>query len=274
MKRDRHVMEVLGMSRVVVEDGVVVDVSEPRVDFCPLFYKQRGIEKLTKESVRENVEFRIRDFGIFTERRQMRMKDFLSFGISELMSMCVTKGILDCSVCVCDGSGTAVVDDPELIQGIGGRISGVVETSPLQSVIQAIGRDRVLDPENARIDQVAGARKAWEMGYRKIGVTVVRGNDAALIRKELGERAVLFAVHTSGVTEEDARVLFDNCDIATACASKHMWDLGRKLGAEQIGTKVPVFAITELGRKICDIRLKQINKEARSGEDDPARPLI
>ncbi|HSA35805.1 MAG TPA: DUF2099 family protein, partial [Methanomassiliicoccales archaeon] len=104
MTKDRHVMEVLGLSRVVVENGVVVDVSEPRVEFCPLFYKQRGIEKLTKESIRGNVEFRIRDFGIFTERREMRMKDFLSFGISEIMSMCVIKGMLDCSVCVCDGS--------------------------------------------------------------------------------------------------------------------------------------------------------------------------
>jgi putative methanogenesis marker protein 8 len=274
MKKDRHVMEVLGLSRVVVENGVVVDVSEPRVEFCPLFFKHRGIEKLTKESIRENVEFRIKDFGIFTERRQMRMKDFLSFGISELMSMCVSKGILDCSVCVCDGSGTAVVEDPELIQGIGGRISGMVETSPLQTVMDAIGRDRVLDPETARIDQVAGARKAWEMGYRKIGVTVVRGNDAALLKKEFGEHVVLFAVHTSGVTEEDAMTLYENCDIATACASKHMWDIGKRLGAEQIGTKVPVFAITDLGKEICAIRLKQISKEARSGPDDPARPLI
>jgi len=267
-------MEVLGLSRVVVENGVVVDVSEPRVDFCPLFYKHRGIEKLTKESIRENVEFRIRDFGIFTERREMRMKDFLSFGISEIMSMCVTKGILDCSVCVCDGSGTAVVDDPELIQGIGGRISGIVETTPLQKVINEIGRDRVLDPETARIDQVAGTRKAWDMGYRNIGVTVVRGNEAALLRKEFGEHVVLFAVHTSGVTEEDAKVLYDTCDIVTACASKPMWELGKKLGAEQIGNKVPVFAITARGREICETRLKQINKEARSGPDDPARPLI
>lgn len=274
MTKDRHVMEVLGLSRVVVENGVVVDVSEPRVEFCPLFYKHRGIEKLTKESIRENVEFRIRDFGIFTEKREMRMKDFLSFGISEIMSMCVTKGILDCSVCVCDGSGTAIVDDPELIQGIGGRISGMVETTPLQNVIDAIGRDRVLDPETARIDQVAGARKAWDMGYRKIGVTVVKGNDAALLKKEFGEHVVLFAVHTSGVTEEDAKTLYDNCDIATACASKHMWHLGKKLGAEQIGTKVPVFAITKLGKEICEVRLKQINKEAKSGPDDPARPLI
>ncbi|HNU36377.1 MAG TPA: DUF2099 family protein [Methanomassiliicoccales archaeon] len=272
--KDHHVMEVLGLSRVVVENGVVMDVSEPRVEFCPLFYKHRGIEKLTKESIRENVEFRIRDFGIFTERREMRMKDFLSFGISEIMSMCVTKGIIDCSVCVCDGSGTAIVDDPELIQGIGGRISGMVETTPLQNVINAIGRDRVLDPETARIDQVAGTRKAWDMGYRKIGVTVVRGNEAALLRKEFGDHVVLFAVHTSGVTKADAQVLYDNCDIATACASKPMWELGKKLGAEQIGTKVPVFAITKLGKEICDIRLKQINKEAKSGPDDPARPLI
>jgi len=274
MTKDRHVMEVLGLSRVVVENGVVVDVSEPRVNFCPLFYRHRGIEKLTKESIRENVEFRIRDFGIFTERREMRMKDFLSFGISELMSMCVTKGILDCSVCVCDGSGTAVVEDPEIIQGIGGRISGMVETTPLQNVIDAIGRDRVLDPKTARIDQVAGARKAWEMGYRKIGVTVVKGNDAALLRKEFGDDVLLFAVHTSGVTEEDAKMLYDNCDVATACASKHMWHFGQKLGAMQVGTKVPVFAITDKGKEICDIRLKQINKEAKSGPDDPARPLI
>ena len=274
MTKDRHVMEVLGLSRVVVENGVVVDVSEPRVEFCPLFYKQRGIEKLTKESIRGNVEFRIRDFGIFTERREMRMKDFLSFGISELMSMCVTKGILDCSVCVCDGSGTAVVEDPEIIQGIGGRISGMVETTPLQNVINAIGRDRVLDPETARIDQVAGARKAWEMGYRKIGVTVVKGNEAALIRKEFGDDVLLFAVHTSGVTEEDAKMLYDNCDVATACASKYMWHFGQKLGAMQVGTKVPVFAITDKGKEICEMRLKQINKEAKSGPDDPARPLI
>jgi len=274
MKKDRHVMEILGLSRVVVENGVVVEVSEPRVEFCPLFFKSRGIEKLTKESIRENVEFRIRDFGIFTERRQMRMKDYLSFGISELMSMCVSNGTLDCAVCVCDGSGTAIVDDPELVQGIGGRISGMVETTPLQNVIKAIGRDRVLDPETARIDQVAGARKAWDMGYHRIGVTVVKGNEAALLRKEFGERVVLFAVHTSGATEEDARMLFANCDLATACASKHMWELGKKLGAMQVGNKVPVFAITPLGKEICSIRLKQINKEAMTGPDEPARPLI
>jgi len=267
-------MEVLGMAVVVVEDGKIVDVSEPRVDFCPLFYKYRGIEKLTRENVRQNIEFRIKDFGIFTERREMRMKDFLSFGISEIMSMCVSKGILDCAVTVCDGSGTAIVEDPELIQGIGGRISGLVETSPLQSVIREIGRERVLDPETARIDQVAGARLAWDMGYRMIGVTIVKANDAVLIRKELGEHAVLFGVHTSGCTESEARSLMENCDVVTGCASKFIWKAAKEMGAMQVGTKVPVFAVSELGRRICSIRLEQIDKPAMSGPDDPARPLI
>lgn len=38
----RHVMECLGLSRVVIEDGKVTEVSEPRVKHCPLFEKYRG----------------------------------------------------------------------------------------------------------------------------------------------------------------------------------------------------------------------------------------
>jgi len=274
MANGRHVMEALGMAKVVIEDGKVVEVSEPLIDHCPLFFKNRGIERFTKELVQQNIEFRIKDFGIFTEHREMRMKDFLNFGISELMSMCVSKGILDCAVTVCDGSGTVVVDDPELVQGIGGRISGLVETSPIQSVIEQIGKERVIDPESARIDQVTGARRAWDMGYRKIGVTVVKAEEAALIRKELGNNAILFGVHTTGTSEGDARTLLENCDVVTACASKFIWKIGKEMGAMQIGTKVPIFAVSELGRNICSMRLQQINKQAKSGPDEPAVPLL
>ena len=45
----RHVMEALGMSRVVMEDGKVIEVSEPRVKYCPLFKKHRNIDELNKE---------------------------------------------------------------------------------------------------------------------------------------------------------------------------------------------------------------------------------
>lgn len=262
------------MARVTIEHGKVVEVSEPLVDYCPLFFKNRGIDKFTKEIVRKNIEFRIKDFGIFTEEREVRMKDFLSFGISEIMAMCVSKGILDCAVTVCDGSGTAVVDDPEMVQGIGGRISGLVLTSPIPKVISAIGQDRVLDPNTAKIDQVAGARKAWDMGYRKIGVTVVKADEAATIRKEFGESVILFGVHTTGIGEADARTLLENCDVVTACASKHIWRLGKQMGAMQVGRKVPIFATSELGKEICAMRLQQIGKVAKDGPDEPAIPLL
>lgn len=274
MTKDHHVMEALGLARVVIEDGKVVEVGEPRVEYCPLFYKYRKIERLDKDIIRQNMEFRIKDFGMCTPGRKMRMNDFLSFGISEVMSMCVSKGILDCAITVCDGSGTAIVDDAELVQGIGGRISGLVETSPIDEIIEAIGRDRVLDPETARIDQVAGARKAWDMGYRKIGVTVAKGNDAALLRKEFGESVLLFAVHTSGLEKEETRMLLDNCDVVTACASRCVWRMAKERGAMQVGTKVPVFAITPEGKRICQERLDQIGKKVAEGPEDPPRPLI
>jgi len=274
MTKDRHVMEALGKTRVVIEDGKVVEVGEPQLDYCPLFFKHRGIEKITAEIVRNNIEFRIKDFGMCAPDRKMRMRDFLSFGVSELMGMCVSKGILDCAVVVCDGAGTAVVDDPDLVQGIGGRISGLMETTPILTIIDAIGRDRVLDPETARIDQVAGGRMAWDMGYRKIGVTVARGNDAALLRKELGDHVVLFGVHTSGLDENESKVLLDNCDVVTACASKHLWRMAKEEGAMQVGTKVPVFAVTHVGKDICAVRIEQMDLKNKSGPEDPPRPLI
>lgn len=274
MAGDRHIMEALGMARVTIEDGKVVEVSEPLVDHCPLFFKNRGIEKFSREIVRNNIEFRIRDFGIFTEHREVRMKDFLSFGISEIMAMCVSEGILECAVTVSDGAGTVVVDDPEMVQGIGGRISGLVLTSPIPKVISAIGQERVLDMETAKIDQVAGARKARDMGYRKIGVTVVKADEDKSLRKEFGDDVILFGVHTTGIGEADAQTLLDNCDVVTACASRHIWRLGKEMGAMQVGRKVPIFATSELGKGICTMRLEQIGKVAKDGPDEPAIPLL
>ena len=46
---DKHVIEALGRARITVQDGKVVDVGEPKIEYCPLFHKHRGIEKLTPE---------------------------------------------------------------------------------------------------------------------------------------------------------------------------------------------------------------------------------
>jgi putative methanogenesis marker protein 8 len=270
----RHVIEALGKTRVVVEDGKVVEVGEPQVRYCPLFAKHRGIQEITPDIVRDNVEFRIKDFGMCTEARKMRMKDFLSFGVSELMGMALSKGMIDCTVIVCEGAGTVIVTDPELAQGIGGRISGILETSPIESVINAIGKERVLDPKTAKIDQVKGVQKALDLGFRRIGVSVATGKDAETIRKKMEDSAVIFAVHTSKVTASDAIKFLKNADIVTACASKEVRQLMNELDVMKYGNKVPIYAVTETGKKIMKARLEQTKVPPATGPEDPPRPLI
>jgi putative methanogenesis marker protein 8 len=270
----RHVIEALGKTRVVIEDGKVTEVGKPEVGYCPLFAKHRGIQQITPEIVRENVEFRIRDFGMCTEDRKMRMKDFLSFGVSELMGMALAKGMIDCTVIVCEGAGTVIVTDPELAQGIGGRISGILETSPIESVIEAVGRERVLDPKTAKIDQVRGVEKAVKLGFRKIGVSVASGKDAETIRKMMGDSVIIFAVHTSKVTKSDAIKFLKNCDIVTACASKEVRELMTDLKVMRYGNKVPIYAVSDLGKKIMSARLEQTKTPLTKEAEDPPRPLI
>jgi putative methanogenesis marker protein 8 len=271
---DRHVIEALGKTRVVIEDGKVVEVGRPEVKYCPLFAKVRNIQTITPEIVKENIEFRIKDFGMCTPRRHMRMRDFLSFGVSELMGMALSRGMLDAAVVVCEGAGTVVASDPELVQGIGGRVSGIVETSPIKEVIDTIGRDMVLDPKEAMIDQYDGVRLAFVRGFKRVGVTVASSEDARRIREEFGQRVAIFAVHTSGCTAEDADTFFDTCDIITACASGPVRAAAKERALLQVGNKVPIYAASLWGEILLKIRLEQNQRPNATTPEDPPRPLI
>ena len=55
MAKDRHVMEALGKTRVVVENGKVVEVGEPQTEYCPIFDKVRGIKKFTSKTEKRDV---------------------------------------------------------------------------------------------------------------------------------------------------------------------------------------------------------------------------
>jgi len=266
-------MEALGKSRVVIEDGKVVEIGEPKVKYCPLFKKYRNIDEFNEHTIRENIEYRISHFGMCTESRHIRMKDFLSFGISELLSMALTVNIIDAAVIAADGTGTCIIDDPEIVQGLGGRISGIVETEPIDRIIDEIGKDRVLDPVRASIDQFAGVAKAFAMGCGKVGVTITKADDADLIRNAFGRSVVVFAVHTTGTSRKDAERMFDSCDVITACASEHIRDVAKERALLQAGTKVPVYASSELGKEIMTLKLRELGKEPSTMEEDRPSPL-
>lgn len=270
-------MEALGKSRVVIEDGKVVEVSEPQLKYCPLFKKFRNIDEITPDVVRENIEFRIDKFGLGTEEREVRADDFVTFGVSEILSTAIENGELDAAVIVADGCGTAVVKEAAVVQGLCGRISGMVETTPLQVVLDAVGRENVLDPKTTPIDQVKGAEKAMAMGLGKFAVTVTCPEQAKIIREMCGDRVLLVAVHTSCVSEAGARRFYEYCDFITACASKVIRDIAYSREDVVIaGNKVQIIAVTDLGKKLVVDKLHSIGKEPwdrKIPTEDP-RPLL
>ncbi len=275
-KGGRHVYEVLGMSRVVIVDGEVVEVSEPEIKYCPLFKKLCDMESITKEKIRENIEFRIKDFGFCTENRVVRAKDYVTFGVSEILSTALANGEIDAAVIAADGCGTAVITEPALLQGLCGRISGLVETSPLQVVLDAVGRDNVLDPETVPLDMIKGAELADSKGYQKFSVTVAKPEDAVALREKYGDRVIIVGVHTSHVTHDGARKMSDNCDMITACASG---PLRREAELRQdvlvAGNKVQIYGVTKTGKNLVLDKLMSIGRSPYNGEaKDEPRPLI
>lgn len=275
----KHIIEALGLSRITIENGKVVDVTEPQVEYCPLFDHHRGIKKLTKEAIAENIQFRIDDFGMCTPERQLRMKDFLSFGISEIMCTLLEKNEIDCVVMVLEGCGTIIVTEPELVQGIGGRVSGLVETSPIPELVPEIGEENVLNPETAEIDQTEGIKRAISQGHKNIAVTITLASDTERINELKMEypdtNIYVFVVHTSKRTPEEARALFDACDVATGCSSKNMREIGYAESLKTVGQSIPIFSKTENGKRFLEMRLEKIGGEKpKKYNPDLPYPLI
>jgi putative methanogenesis marker protein 8 len=173
----------------------------------------------------------------------------------------LSRGLLDTTVTACEGAGTVISNNPILVQGMGGRMSGLVETEPIDAIINGI-QERggiVLDPSTAKMDSVAGVKKAAELGYKKIAVTAAFAETAKELRKlesELSLDLIVIGVHVTGLNREEAQSLVENSDIVTSCASKPIRDLVKPLA--QVGTAVPLFALTQKGKELVIERAKDI----------------
>jgi len=258
-----NIMELLGRSRIKVEGEKVTEASQPMIKWCPLFDKVRGIKEVTAESAASNMEFRIKNHGMFSPRRKLRMDTFVGFGASESMMTGLRSGIIDATVTVCDGAGTVITANPDLVQGMGGYISGLVESDPIPEVIEGIRRmeGHILSPKDARIDQLEGAAYVAAAGYKRFAVTVADATDAEKLReleKASGVRIMIIGVHLTGIASEEASRLLAAADIVTACASKHIREQVRPL--VQVGTAVPLFGLTGWGKELLVERAKQVEQ--------------
>ncbi|OPY29930.1 MAG: hypothetical protein A4E28_00586 [Methanocella sp. PtaU1.Bin125] len=275
---DEHVIEGLGKARIVIRDGKVAEVGEPLIGYCPIFDKHRGIKKIDKDVIKKNMEFRIGDFGMCTPDRVLRMKDFLSFGVSEIICTAMTKKLVDAAVLVCEGTGTLVVTEPEMVQGVGGRVSGLVSTTPIPEIIAKVGRQNVLDPSAAKIDQVAGVEKAIAMGYRNIAVSIVSGNDARRLKeiegKHPGVSIYTFVVHTTGLSREESEAVFKYADVLTGCASRHLRDIAAERKTFKIGDSIPMFGVSPRGIRLIEERIKFMGKEIKPNPNAPQPDIL
>lgn len=263
MVQDKHVIEALGKTRITIENGQITSIGEPEIDYCPIFGKYHNMEKITKEDVRKNIEYRISDFGMCTKNRVLKMDDMLSVGVSEILRSNVKLGNIDCVVGACEGCGTLLMTDPDIVQGVGGRVSGLVSTTPIPEIIDKIGPENILNPETAELNQVEGVKLAIKKGYKKIAVTVISGPLIKEIRMlEIPDdvEVYIFVAHNTGTTLEVAKELFEYADIVTACASKNIIEYAQIKKPYYYGNSVPIYAVSENGHKFLDARLKHIGK--------------
>ncbi len=255
-----HIIEAIGKCRIVIRNGAVIEVGEPVIADCPLAKRfAYPIPAITKAAVKANIEYRIRSFGMCTEHREViDSREFVGFGASELLSFGIHAGQLDAAVLACDGAGTVIATSPELVQGIGGRMSGLVSTCPYPAVMDRIEKHGgiVLDRKTARIDQAAGVDLAAARKFSRIAVTVAGPQTAEQIRSS-HPGTLIIAVHVSGLSPDDVRRLVAASDLVTSCASKPIREIAGSKALVQAGTGIPVFAVTRKGKHLIVEKMAQ-----------------
>ncbi len=284
MVEDKHVIETLGKVRVVIENGEITEVGESDMKYCPMFHAMHKVDELNEEFIRKNINFRIKDFGMCTPERIVEMDDAVTVGISEILKTNMEKGNIDCVVGACDGAGTVIMTNPRIVQGVGGRVSGLVSTTPIPEVIKKLeDKDSiVLNPETAELDQLEGLKIALDKGYKNIAVTILPSPMVKEIRDYPIDDDVniyIFVAHTTGAEMDEVKMLFDNADIVTACASKAIDEYADKYEPYYYGVKVPIFCASEDGRRLLDVRLEHIGKPLTTNDyprnkDDAPHKLI
>ena len=273
--RDRHVWEA-GKSEVVVSDGKVISVTDPPIKFCPIHHAIWKNE-MSKESIMKSMEFRIKTFGLCTSERIIESDVFaIGLGASESLATALNRKMIDCCVVVCDGAGTVITDKPEVAQGIGMAMSALLKTSPILEIIEKLEeKGAALLTKDAKIDQIEGVKKAFEMGYEKVGVTIAGECSRSIVdieelERRYAKKALKVVVHTTGVGEELLSFI-KKADTVTSCASRVVRKyIGDK--ARMYGRTIPVYALTKFGEEVMDAQKEVMSERGRILEVPPASP--
>jgi len=253
--KGEHEIYCCGARVRISEKGVEV-LTEPTVEYCPLHEALYGTKKIDVETVRKSVEMKIASFGFCCANRLFDAEPLVAYGASEMMHVWLEKRLVDCAVVVCEGAGTVVTPNGKLVQSIGARLTGIVKTSPIEEVIERVETEGgvVLDKASARIDQVEGVKRAFDLGFKRVAVSVAGFQAKAIseIRKvEVNAEAdvLVFSVCNTCVANADVAHIA-RADVACASASKLLRaEIGKK-ALLQLGVTIPVYALTDKGKRL------------------------
>lgn len=261
---DIHLMRYYS-SFVAVSQGRVLELTKPHMAYCPLAnYLYKGVltpgkydEKKVKDAIKTNVENKIAEFGFFTNKREIVRKDItVPFGASEILMYCLKKKIIDVAVVVCDGAGTVIVNNPEVVQGIGARMNGLFYTTPIEDVIKKLEKKGcTLISSDSQIDQIKGIETAVSLGYKKIAVTIngCMENDLKKIKKiedKFGISVTVLIVCTTDIDKKTINQILKHGDIVWSCASCRVREIIGKKSILQLSEAIPVFVLTSKGLEL------------------------
>jgi putative methanogenesis marker protein 8 len=251
-----HLLD-MAKALVRVKDGKVEVLTEPGIRSCPLRRDLYGIQEESRETVQRVLQGHMQELGMYGPDRILELQEELvSFGASEILADAMREGLVDAAVIVCEGAGTVVATRPEVLQAIGAHMTGLVRTEPIKEIQEGLEkRGCLLLDRQGTMDQVRGFDRAASAGFKKIAVTVAgsRTADAEALRKrdlELGTHFIILAVHTSGISEREAIALAESCDLVWSCASRVLRDVVGKRAKMQMGISIPVFALTQEGKRL------------------------
>jgi len=242
-------------ARVKISEKRVEVLTDPTVKYCPLHEALYGTKQIDADAVQKSVEMKIAGFGFCCANRIFNAEPVVAYGASEMMHIWLEKRLVDCAVVVCEGAGTVIADKGRLVQAIGARLTGIIRTSPIKEIIEGIEADGgiVLDKASARIDQVEGVKHAFNLGFKRVAVSVAgfQAKSIGGIRKveKIAKADVLiFSVCNTCVSKVDVKYIKE-ADIVCASASKI---LRKEIGSKalmQLGITIPVYSLTEKGKK-------------------------
>jgi len=256
-------------SRVQIKNGEIKVLTEPRIAYCPLHEAFYGTREVDKSSVKRSVEMKIQRFGFCCEHRVFDDSMVVPYGSSEIISVCMKKGIIDCAVTVCDGAGTVITDNPSLVQAIGARLTGLIKTSPIRSTIKYIKSKRgtILEEASAEINQTRGIIRAAELGYRRVAVTIASFSSDHIekireVEKNKNLKVSIFSVCNTCADEADIRRISAGADVVCASASKLVREKIGPRALLQLGVAIPVFALTKLGKTLLLLYLTELDESS------------